>query len=338
MNLSFYSALLGLVVIGCGDGSSDPSGGSRQSYAFQGQASQRIDSDSLYSTSLQLQSDSPQYTQDGLCTSVICITPSQISGQYFALGLLIQSNGNGMNLYFEKDNWSDIMGNTETMAFDAASPLTYSGPVICCSGEGDLSTPDNSYFSDVAYMFGYLDVTFEIPQALVGSNGPQNNDAVGEHSVRIILADDVITSAKRGDLMIKDEGRYLWMNANTGELTDSRPSSPVTMNEKVVNWTNPFGSDGNQEIPTLWAGLETPSDGPQTVTEDEIKLERTYEFAFNAKGLVIFPDLLHADGMMLTDRKTMFSKFHVQGLPYGNRGEFSLPKTTLSIGESLRTH
>ena len=110
------------------------------------------------------------------------------------------------------------------------------------------------------------------------------------------------------------------MDSN-GELSVTRPSSALTMNAKVVNWTSPFGDGkGNTEIPVIYSGLTEPSNGKQTTSEDELKKAATYTFDFNASGLVIFPDLLHADGSWVGDRKTMLQKIHLRGLEFGSRG------------------
>jgi hypothetical protein len=45
------------------------------------------------------------------------------------------------------------------------------------------------------------------------------------------------------------------------------------------------------------------SAGKHVTSEDALKTSATYAFDFNAGGFIIFPDLLHADGSMIVDRK-----------------------------------
>jgi hypothetical protein len=292
-----------------------------QNYDFSAVASQKVYSSSLSNLSL---AESAQYKADNLCTSVFCITPSNASGKYFGVGLLIQSSGNGMSAYFDLESWSSVTEASETKLFDFSSPLTYSGNLNCCGGEGDLKNP-NSYFSDVAYMFASIDVEFSITEAM-GAHGT----AIGTHQLRFVFADNASTTAKRGDIMIKDGTDYKWVDAE-GNLSATRPGSPITMNDQVVNWTNPFGEGkGNQTIPVVYAGL-AETDGKLVTSEDEMKEPATYSFNFNALGLVIFPDILHADVGMLDSRLAMLKKIHILGMPYGTRGVIGVGKTDLTI-------
>jgi hypothetical protein len=299
----------------------DEKDGGIKSYNFSANASQRLKSTSV----LSLTSTAGLYKDDGLCTSVICLTPDSATGKYFGAGLLIQSSGKGMSSYFDHESWSSVTTASATKDFDLAAPLTHSGTLYCCGGEGDLSS-ENTYFSDTSYMFQYLDIGFTIPASL-GMRGT----AVGTHNIRFILADDAVASAKRGDLMVWDSSQYKWMDQD-GNLSAIRPSSPVTMNEKVVDWQSPFGDGkGNTEIPVIYAGLKEPSNGKQVTSEDELKKSATYTFDFNAAGMIMFPDLLHADGAMIGDLKSLLGKIHLRGLEYGSRGVLELGTTTLTI-------
>jgi hypothetical protein len=290
-----------------------------QNYDFSAVASQKVFSTSLSSLSL---AESAQYKADNLCTSVFCITPSNASGKYFGVGLLIQAGGSGMSAYFDNESWSSVTETSETKIFDFSSPLTYSGNLNCCGGEGDLNNP-NSYFSDVSYMFASIDVEFSITESM-GAHGT----AIGTHQLRFVFADDATSSAKRGDILVKDGADYKWVDA-VGNLSAVRPNGPITMNDQVVNWTNPFDK-GNATIPVMYSGLVETEDKMVT-SEDELKKPATYSFNFNASGLVIFPDILHADVGMLDSRLAMLKKIHLLGMPYGNRGVIGVGKTTLSI-------
>ncbi len=296
--------------------------GSGTTYSFSASAKNKISSSTLSALKL-----SPEAST---CSSWFCLTPAKLTGKYFAAGLLIQSNGNGMSAYFGNSDWSSIKGTSTTYDFDMSTPVTNAGTLTCCSGTGDLSS-SNTYYSDISYMFGYLDATFTITAAS-GAHGA----AVATHTVRFIFADDVITSSKRGDLMYKDtDSTFKWMDSTSGTLSIARPTSPVTMNASVVNWSNPWGSTGNQTIPVVYAGISNTSNqgGPVTVTESELKTEgRTFSFNFNATGLVIFPGILaNQDEGMLNSIKDVLQKIHLQGLPHSTATLGKAPDTTITI-------
>ncbi len=265
------------------------------------------------------------------CVDNICLTPTELTGKYYAVGLMIQSGGNGMNAYFGQDQWSDITGTSPTFDFSFKSPITQAGDLICCTSEGDLSG-DNTYFSDAIYLFGYIDATFTIA-ADSGAHG----DAVGTHTVRFVLADDSISGGKRGDLLIKDAEEFKWMDA-AGALSTSRPADAITMNEDVVAFPDPYGDGkGTIAIPIIRTSVNAPASGEVfQVSEEELKIaDRTYSFDFNASGFVWFPTLLQNDIGMLESRKALLSKIHMQGLPhsqYGDGGAYGASgDTTLTI-------
>lgn len=318
---------ISLVALGCSKASdsSEPAGG--QSYSFTSPALARIESAARFfatdNSVSPLASNNPT-----LCSSVICVTPTAVSGIYFGMGLSIQSNGSGMMAYFGQDTWSGINGTSPSFSFSATAPITNTGTITCCVGTGDL-TSENTYIESAAYLFGYLDVTF----ALSGITGNPAMNATYE--VRFILASGSMTSAVRGDLLIKDAGAFKWMDSANNALSTTRPSVPVTMNTSVVNWVNPFGTDkGNQEIPVMGALVATPADERMSVTEAELRsTTNTYTFGFNRNNLIMFPTLLQADLNMITSVRELLNRIHLASLPHSSQpmGVGSMADTELVI-------
>ncbi len=263
------------------------------------------------------------------CNSYFCVTPTALVGKYFAVGLLLQASGSGMAAYFGKETaWSEIKGTSDTYDFDFAAPITNSGTFTCCGGTGNLSA-GRTIISDTSFLFGYLDATFEIT-ATSGAHGT----AVGVHTVRFVLADDVITSGKRGDLLYKDTDLvFKWVDSETGVMSTTRPTSPVVMNTSVVNYTNPWGNVGAQSIPVIYAGLTNATGGVMEVTEAELKtVGRTYSFSFNAANLVLFPGIIaDQDEGYLASIKDVLAKIHLQGLPTTAATLGKAPDTVLTV-------
>jgi hypothetical protein len=266
-------------------------------------------------------------TAPSLCTSVVCFTPSQLTGKYFGTGLLIQSGGNGMVAYFGQDAWSGITGESEAFEFDAANPIENSGNLTCCNGQGDLSTPNNSYISDVNYLFGYLDATFAV-------SGVTGNTAMNTtYTLRFVMATGAVTGGVRGDVLMRVDGggascpvtntgctgSFKWMDSTNENFSTTRPASPVVMNASVVDWVNPFGTDqGNQEIPVLGVPVFPESgEGVLVITETELKATgSTYGFQFDPNSFVMFPTVLQADINSISSKKALMEKVHLAGLPH----------------------
>lgn len=273
--------------------------------------------------------------ENTMCQTIFCVTPSAVSGKYYAVGLLIQSAGNGMLAYLGQGPWSDITSNSTAYDFSLNNPISHTGTLGCCGGSGDLNDP-NTYFSDVAYMIGYMDITFTLTSGM-GVHGT----AIGTHTLRLVLAEGAITGASRGDMLYKDtDTNFKWISSSDGILSSTRPTSPLQLDSAVTNYTNPFGSQGNQQIPVIYAGINSTNlnGDPLVVTEAELREDgKTYEFYFNAENLVIFPTILkNQDEGMVDSVFTMLKKFHIQGLPYTGAGMYigttpSAPNTTLNI-------
>ncbi len=323
-----------VVFSGCSDKKDDGKGnqaGKSYSFTAVAKASIAMKSQGLLETnskSLGLATSGPT-----LCSSVICFTPTALTGKYYGTGLLIQSNGNGMSAYFGKEAWSEIKGTSEAMDFSSASPLVNSGNLFCCAGSGDLES-SNTYISDVMYLFGYLDATFTVSG--VTGNTSMNREFV----VRFVLADGAIPDGKRGDLLLKDttDGVFKWMDStiSADTLFVSRPPAPVVMNTAVTNWSNPFGTDkGNQTIPVIYAGV-LPASGSGNLAIKEADLAaggKTYTFGFDPSNFVMFPTMQLTDLNMLSSFKELLSKIHLGGLPHSaqSMGVGSPASTVLRI-------
>lgn len=317
MNLTnrFVVALLGLSVLAaCGKKDSS-------SYDFSSNVSTELTSSTVMTRFMKMATDPLKALQilastitpfDSRsvdpCDSMFCVTPSAVSGKYFGVGLSIQADGKGMSANFGKDSWSDITGTSTAYDFDLTTPVTNTGDLMCCNGTGDLSS-DNTYIEAVTFLLGYVDVTFTLAS-------PVNGTAAGTHTVRFVLADDVITDGVRGDLLYSDSGTFKWVDSSTGSMSTTRPTSPVTMDSDVTGWENPWGKVGSTDIPVIYAGVDD-SDGKVTTSESNLKGKDTYSFNFPAADLVIFPMILKDQDEGLIDSvKTMLQKIHLQGLPH----------------------
>ena len=267
-----------------------------------------------------------------LCSSVICFTPTAISGKYYGTGLLIQSQGNGMMAYFGQENWSSIVGTSQTYNFDMANPVTNVGNLVCCTSSGNLAD-GNAYIESVAYLFSYLDVTFAVSGIITG-----NTSMNATYTLRFVMADGAITDGLRGDILIYDAGSFKWMNSDDSSLSTTRPTNPVVMNSSVTNWTNPFGStQGNQIIPVIYSNI-IPSTGStvKTITETELRAtNKIYSFGFNPTNFIVFPTLQKADLNMIYSLKELLSRVHLGGLPHSGQpmGIGSPADTVLEISE-----
>ena len=334
----FLSTYMLLSFPSCSDSNKSDKGAPGKSYAFSaaGFGSFKLKAASLASVEKTL--GTALATGPALCSSVVCFTPTSLTGKYFGTGFLIQSNGNGMVAYFGQDNWSSITATSEKYSFDTASPTTHSGSLFCCNGSGDL-TSSNTYISDAIYLFAYLDATFTVSG--VTSNTSMNR----EFTVRFILADDAVASAKRGDLMLKDpaDNVFKWRDPSTsaggitgqGTLVTTRPSSPVTMNTSVQNWTNPNGTDkGNQTIPVINAPLLPTSGEVYQVNESDLNVAgKTYTYNFDPTNFVMFPTFQTADKNSLHSYFQLLSNIHLAGLPHSGQplGVGNPASTTLTV-------
>lgn len=324
------SICIAALVFACGD--DRKGGGPGKSYNFTVSSAARLKSTDVSSTA-RIGNPSTMFSSaPANCTDNVCFTPTALTGKYFGVGLMIQSGGNGMNAYFGQESWSGITAASTSYDFDFNTPITETGTLVCCTGTGDLSS-ENTYFSDAIYLFGYLDATFE-----VAADSGANGDAIGPHTVRFILADDAIESAKRGDLMYKDaDTTFKWMDStDSGTLSATRPTSPVTMNSSVVSWSNPYGDDkGNSTIPVISTLIAEPeSGGVHQVSESELKTaDRTYTYDFPVNGFIFFPTVLRSDIGMLSSKKELLSRIHLQGLPHTEYEMGSAGSTVLTISE-----
>ena len=315
------------LLVGCKAGN-EGGADSGSAYSFTSPASAKIALNSLVSRSIDSDVHTQSSTGPTLCSSVVCFTPTAITGKYFGTGLLIQSNGNGMMAYFGQDSWSTITGTSTAYDFDAASPITNTGTLTCCTSTGDLSG-SSSYVESVANLFSYLDVTF----AVTGVTGNISMNAT--YTLRFVMADGAITDGVRGDVLIFDSGAFKWMDNGTSALSTTRPSVPVTMNSSIVNYTNPFGSSGNQTIPVIYANV-IPASGSGVFSIDESTLRattNTYSYGFNMTNFIMFPSMQHADLNMISSLKELMSRVHLGGLPHSqqSRGVGSPADTKLKI-------
>ena len=265
-------------------------------------------------------------TAPTLCTSVVCFTPTQLTGIYYGTGLLIQSSGNGMSAYFGQEEWSSITGTSSSYTFDAANPSTNQGTLTCCNGTGDLSS-ENTYVSDVSYLFGYLDATFTV-------SGVTGNTAMNEaYTLRFILASSAMTDAVRGDVLMRVDGsgnscpvsnsgctgEFKWMDSTNSAFSTTRPNSPVVMNSSVVTYTNPFGTDvGNQEIPVFYVPvLPESGEGVLAITESELRATgNSFDFKFDPNSFVMFPAVPTSEINLITSKKELMARAHLAGLPH----------------------
>jgi hypothetical protein len=317
---------------------------SGKSYSFDAgaKATLKMKSSSLVGPDLEaVGSQVTALTGPTLCSSVVCFTPSALTGKYYGSGFSIQSNGNGMVAYFGQEVWSTIVGTSSSYSFDSSVPTTNSGTLNCCGGTGDL-TSENTYIESVIYLFAYLDATFTVSG--VTSNTLMNR----EFTVRFVFADDAITGGKRGDVLMKDpaDSTFKWIdtatssggNVGNGTLTTTRPTAPVTMNASVKNWVNPFGSDkGNQSIPVIYAPV-TPSSGAGVFQVNETQLKtvgRTYNYGFDPSNFIMFPALLKADINSLYSYVQLLSHIHLGGLPHSGQsmGVGNPASTVLTVTE-----
>ncbi len=300
-------------------------GGNSYDFSASSSISLRLKSRESQDASHQAQSASVKSARSSgptLCSSTVCFTPTALTGKYYGTGFLIQSSGNGMVAYFGQSTWSDIVGTSTSYSFDSAAPVTNSGTLTCCGGTGDLAS-ENTYIESIIYLFGYLDATFTV------SGVTSNTNMNREFTVRFVLADDAITGGKRGDVLLKDSGVFKWMDTATsaggdvgaGTLVTTRPTSPVTMNTSVKNWTNPFGTtQGNQTIPVIYAPVLTSGNGVYQITEAELKATgKTYTYSFDPTNFVMFPALTTADKNSLYSYYQLLSNIHLGGLPFSTQ-------------------
>lgn len=328
MSLGILGSILLLAIFGCSTKkSSDPADDSGTSYNFTATANAAITSAGR-GGSFKVSPFSS--TGPTLCSSVICFTPTSVSGKYYGAGLSIQSGGSGMMAYFGQETWGDITGASTSYTFSASSPVVNAGTLTCCAGTGDLAS-ENTYIESVAYLFSYLDVTF----AVTGITGNTSMNAT--YTLRFVLADDAIEGGLRGDVLISDSGVFKWMDSGTSVLSTTRPTTPVTMNSSVTNYTNPFSAtEGNQEIPVIYAFVVTPADSVMQITEDELRATgKTYSFAFNMTNFIVFPTVLTTDINQISSLKELMSRVHLGGLPHSAQamGIGNPADTELTISE-----
>ncbi|MDZ4821704.1 MAG: hypothetical protein SGJ20_22315 [Planctomycetota bacterium] len=320
--------ICGLVLLGACSKGEDDDKSDRKSYDFSADSSV-----SLADGNLELDLDRAALTDNAEDTcdgqpNYVCTAPSVLTGKYFSVGLLIQAGGAGMQSYLLADNWRDLDGTAATYDFDAAAPVVSEGELTCCGGEGDL-TGDNVYFSDVAYLFGYLDATFKIPYTSAQLD-TVSATMEGEHTVRFVLADDVLEDYVRGDLLYKDiDGTFKWVDQN-GNFSATRPSDPITMADDVVDYKNPFSELEDAAIPVLYSALNDSSAGGVNVTsEDDLQeADRTYSFDFDSTDLVVIMEGQDALSEIQTIAN-LLAELHIQGmkndeLEFGKTGKSTL--------------
>ena len=344
-SLIFFATVSTLIIFNCAKSTDkDKAAGAKKSYDFTAAASAAI---SLKAAALQLSQDSknnsaaPKLT-DGptLCSSVVCFTPTKLTGTYYGTGFLIQSSGSGLVAYFGQDSWSSITGTSASYNFDSATPVTNAGNLTCCGGTGDLAS-ENTYISDAIYLFGYLDATFTV-------SGVTGNTSMNrEFTVRFVMADGAISGGIRGDVLLKDpsDGVFKWIdksvsaggNVGDGTLVSTRPTTPVTMDSSVTAWTNPFGtSQGNQTIPVIYAPI-LPESGTGVFQISETDLSTTgkvYNYKFDPTNFVMFPTLQRSSDInMIYSYTQLLSKIHLGGLPHSQqtKGVGSPAGTVLTV-------
>jgi hypothetical protein len=328
--LAQFALVTGLAsgaLAGCGLFGNNQEGGAGTRYNFTATSKNAIKSGSV-STSARLDPSLAASSAPASCTDNLCFTPITLTGKYYGIGLMMQVEGNGMNAYFGQDSWSSISGTSPQYEFNATTPITHTGNLTCCAGSGTFSS--NSYFSDVLYLFGSLDSTFTV-STTTGASGT----ALGTHTVRFVLSDDAVTLAKRGDIFYKDtDGQFKWIDNSTGNLSLTRPTTPVTMNTEVSNWVNPYDSTkGQQHIPVISSSIADPPSGKHSVSEDSLKASgKSYVFDFPSSGLMFFPTVLKTDAAILSSRLALLQRVHIQGLPHsGYPSGSALATTSLTI-------
>lgn len=234
-----------------------------------------------------------------------------------------------MMSYILADNWNGITSSSTTYEFSGSNPVTSSGNLICCGGSGDL-TGDNVYFSNAAYLFGYLDVKFTVPYNTT-QKGRVSSEMQQAHTVRFVFADNILSGYKRGDLLYKDSDvTFKWVDSSTGDLSTTRPSSPVTMDTMVVNYTSPF-SEITSGIPVIYTDVLDNSSGKITTSEDALKSTgKTYSFDFNADYFLVF--MLKSDELeIMSSKKEMLQRIHLSGLPHSKFTFGTAGASTLTI-------
>lgn len=347
IRIAFASLICIALLQACSDekNSDASSSSSKQSYDFSAAISTIIVGDNLASTTLRSLKEADTFYEAMECDSqpnYICFAPSKLTGKYFGAGLLIQAQGNGMLTYLHEDNWAGIDASRKAFDFDSDEPLSSSGELKCCGGEGDLAA-DNVYFSDAAYVFAYLDATFQLPYS---TSDKQNVSPLmkGAHTMRFVMVDDILDDYKRGDMLYKDsDGVFKWIDS-TGTLSATRPAAPLTMHKKVVD-LEPRFEGGKEAVPVFYTGLNNAADGGVNVTsEEELKQAGiTYTFSFDTSAFMV---LMRGADQMLTVQsiKDIFNYIHLQGLPndyfsWGGSGRTDLNvtgKTTTSDPEGTK--
>lgn len=311
---------LALSLAACGDSSKkeEPSN-SGQSYDFSATASVEL---RRASDALGLNGRN-QLTQQNMLSgpkhicetgqTITCAAPTKLTGKYLGAGLLIQSAGKGMLAYLMGEEWASLDGASTSYSFDFESPVKSSGKLKCCGGTGDLSG-EESYFSNGAFLFGYVDATFKIPYST--SQLLQVPAAMKEsHSVRFVMADGILPNYRRGDLLYKDtDETFKWVDSSSGALSASRPTSPVTMDTKVVNYTQPF-EGFSSPIPIIYTEI-SEADGKVLTSQDKLKAEgKTYSFDYDATYALVFM-LAPNELTIIQSVKEMLARIHMQGLPH----------------------
>ena len=310
---------------------------SSKSYSFSSTANSLLKSSTTLlrnsnSSGLQLDGSSSTGGAGTLCSTgqtITCAGPTAMTGKYFSVGLLIQSNGNGMQSYLLADNWNGITASSTTYEFDAKNPIKSSGNLICCGGSGDLSS-QNTYFSNGSFLFAFLDLTFKVPYSTTQKTRV-SAEMSGSHTVRFVMVDGILTSYKRGDLLYKDgDGIFKWIDSSSGVMSATRPTSPVTMNSSVVNYTSPF--DGlTSPIPIIYTEINEIAGSKITTSEESLKQSgKVYSFDFNAGSLVVF--MLKSDELeLISSKKELLSRIHLSGLPHSSFTFGTSGTSTLTI-------
>jgi len=206
--------VLSIIFSGCGEDGKKDKDGKGKSYSFSAAATAIVKSSRLALTSSNSESKGDEESiKAGALTStsgaahlcatgqtITCVAPSALTGKHYGIGLLIQAGGRGMQSYLLSDSFSSITVTGPSYDFNAANPVTSTGALTCCGGEGDLAG-ENTYFSNVAYVFGYLDATIAVPFTDAQLNQvPQ--EVKGNHTVRFVLFENAVfwRKARRSDV------------------------------------------------------------------------------------------------------------------------------------------